>query len=106
MKYEIERTPTFKKDFKLDQKQGLDLNKLKEIIILLANGEPLPPKNKDHQLKGNYKGHRECHIEPDWLLIYKIQDDMLILTLVRTGSHRSCSICKNYSPVNRFTRRR
>lgn len=87
MKYEIERTPTFKKDFKLDQKQGLDLNKLKEIIILLANGELLPPKNKDHQLKGNYKGHRECHIEPDWLLIYKIQDDMLILTLVRTGSH-------------------
>lgn len=87
MKYEIERTPTFKKDFKLDQKQGLDLNKLKEIIILLANGEPLPPKNKDHQIKGNYKGHRECHIEPDWLLIYKIQDDMLILTLVRTGSH-------------------
>lgn len=87
MKYEIERTPTFKKDFKLDQKQGLDLNKLKEIIILLANGEPLPPKNKDHQLKGNYKGHRECHIEPDWLLIYKIQDDMLISTLVRTGSH-------------------
>ena len=87
MKYEIERTPTFKKDFKLAQKQGLDLNKLKEIITLLANGEPLPPKNKDHQLKGNYKGHRECHIEPDWLLIYKIQDDMLILTLVRTGSH-------------------
>ena len=87
MKYEIERTPTFKMDFKLAQKQGLDLNKLKEIITLLANGEPLPPKNKDHQLKGNYKGHRECHIEPDWLLIYKIQDDMLILTLVRTGSH-------------------
>ncbi len=87
MKYEIERTPTFKKDFKLAQKQGLDLNKLKEIITLLANGELLPPKNKDHQLKGNYKGHRECHIEPDWLLIYKIQDDMLILTLVRTGSH-------------------
>ena len=87
MKYEIERTPTFKKDFKLAQKQGLDLNKLKEIITLLANGELLPPKNKDHQIKGNYKGHRECHIEPDWLLIYKIQDDMLILTLVRTGSH-------------------
>ena len=87
MKYEIERTPTFKKDFKLAQKQGLDLNKLKEIITLLANGELLPPKNKDHQLKGNYKGHRECHIEPDWLLIYKIQDDMLILSLVRTGSH-------------------
>ena len=87
MKYEIERTPTFKKDFKLAQKQGLDLNKLKEIITLLANGELLPPKNKNHQLKGNYKGHRECHIEPDWLLIYKIQDDMLILTLVRTGSH-------------------
>lgn len=87
MKYEIERTPQFKKDYKLAEKQGLDLNKLKEVITLLANGEPLPPKNKDHQLKGNYKGHRECHIEPDWLLIYKVQDDMLILTLVRTGSH-------------------
>lgn len=87
MKYEIERTPQFKKDYKLAEKQGLDLNKLKEVITLLANGEPLPPKNKDHQLKGNYKGHRECHIEPDWLLIYKVQDNMLILTLVRTGSH-------------------
>jgi len=87
MKYEIERTPQFKKDYKLAEKQGLDLNKLKEVITLLANGDPLPPKNKDHQLKGNFKGYRECHIEPDWLLIYKIQDDMLILTLVRTGSH-------------------
>lgn len=87
MKYEIERTPQFKKDYKIAEKQGLDLNKLKEVVTLLANGEPLPPKNKDHQLKGNYKGHRECHIEPDWLLIYKVQDNMLILTLVRTGSH-------------------
>lgn len=87
MKYEIERTPQFKKDYKLAEKQGLDLNKLKDVITLLANGESLPPKNKDHQLKGNYKGHRECHIEPDWLLIYKVQDNMLILTLVRTGSH-------------------
>ena len=87
MKYEIERTLQFKKDYKLAEKQGLDLNKLKEIITLLADGYPLPPKNKDHQLKGNYKGYRECHIEPDWLLIYKIQNDMLILTLVRTGSH-------------------
>lgn len=87
MKYEIERTPQFKKDFKLAEKQGLDLNKLKEVITLLANGDPLLPKNKDRQLKGNYKGYRECHIEPDWLLIYKIQDDVLILTLVRTGSH-------------------
>lgn len=87
MKYEIERTPQFKKDYKLAEKQGLDLNKLKEVVTLLANGEPLPPKNKDHQLKGNYKGHRECHIEPDWPLIYKVQDNILILTLLRTGSH-------------------
>lgn len=87
MKYAIERTPQFKKDYKLAKKQGLDLEKLKEIIYLLANGETLPEKNRDHPLKGNYSGHRECHIEPDWLLIYKIERDMLVLSLVRTGSH-------------------
>lgn len=54
---------------------------------ILANGETLPPKYKDHELKGNYQGHRECHIEPDWLLIYKIENDILILTLTRTGTH-------------------
>lgn len=87
MKYYIERTQQFKKDYKLAQKQGLDMEKLKEVITLLAEGKSLPKNNKDHQLKSNYKDHRECHIEPDWLLIYKIKEDALILTLVRTGTH-------------------
>ena len=68
MKYEIERTPHFKRDYKLAVKQGRDIRKLKEIVIKLANGEELPQKNHDHQLKGNYLGYRECHIDPDWLL--------------------------------------
>lgn len=87
MKYAIERTTQFKKDFKLIEKQGLDTSKLREIIIKLANGEKLPDANKDHELKGSYSGYRECHIEPDWLLIYKISENVLILSLVRTGSH-------------------
>ena len=87
MKYSIERTNQFKKDFKLAEKQGLDLNLLKEIIFKLANGEKLSDKHKDHELKGEYKGYRECHIEADWLLIYKISEDVLILSLVRTGTH-------------------
>lgn len=87
MKYSIERTNQFKKDFKLAEKQGLDLNLLKEIIIKLANGEKLPDKHRDHELQGNYKGYRECHIEADWLLVYKISEDVLILSLVRTGTH-------------------
>lgn len=60
---------------------------LKEIIADLANGNPLPDKNSDHPLTGNWVGHRECHILPDWLLIYRIEDDVLVLTLARTGSH-------------------
>ena len=53
----------------------------------LANGETLPPENRDHELTGNWVGHRECHIQPDWLLIYRIEDDVLVLTLARTGTH-------------------
>ena len=87
MKYSIERTTQFKKDFKLAEKQGLNLDELEKVVLMLANGEKLPEKYKDHELKGNYAGYRECHIEPDWLLIYKIMEQVLILTLVRTGSH-------------------
>lgn len=87
MKYRIERTPQFKKDYKLAQKQGLDIEKLKNVISILANGETLPAKNRDHALKGNYNGHRECHVEPDWLLIYKLENETLVLSLVRTGTH-------------------
>lgn len=87
MKYSIERTAQFKRDFKLAEKQGLDMNELAKVITTLANGETLPEKYRDHELQGNYKGHRECHIEPDWLLIYKISKKILVLSLVRTGSH-------------------
>lgn len=87
MKYSIERTAQFKKDFKLAERQGLDMDELKKIILILANGEVLPEEYKDHELKGNYKGHRECHIDPDWLLIYKITESVLVLSLVRTGTH-------------------
>ena len=77
----------FKRDLKLMAKRGLDLNLLDNIVEKLANEEPLDPKNKDHELKGNYKDFRECHILPDWLLIYRVDDTELLLFLSRTGSH-------------------
>ena len=86
-KYEIRNTSQFKKDYKLAKRRGLDLNLLKDIISKLANGEPLDSKHKDHPLSGNWIGHRECHIQPDWLLIYRIEEDVLVLTLTRTGTH-------------------
>ena len=87
MKYEIKFTTQFKKDLKLAKKQGKNLNKMYAIIEKLANGESLDAKFRDHDLTGNYKGCRECHIEPDWLLIYEIVNDVLILMLHRLGSH-------------------
>ena len=87
MKYEIQRTSQFKKDFKMALKRNCDIKKLKNIITLLANGETLPEACCDHPLKGDYNGYRECHVEPDWLLVYKITESVLILTLYLTGSH-------------------
>ncbi len=87
MKYDLIRTTKFKKDFKKAIKNGNDINKFKEVVRLLQNGETLPPKNKDHYLTGNWNGYRECHIEPDWLLIYRIDKTELVLVLTRTGSH-------------------
>ena len=86
-KYEIKNTTQFKKDYKLAKRRGLDIDLLKNIITKLANGEPLDSKHKDHSLSGNWLGHRECHIQSDWLLIYRYEDDFLILTLARTGTH-------------------
>ncbi len=86
-KYTVKTTTLFKKDFKLAMKRGLNIELLENIIALLAMGEPLAEKNKDHALTGNWVGHRECHILPDWLLIYRIEDDVLVLTLARTGTH-------------------
>ncbi len=87
MKYEIERTSQFKKDYKLAKKRGLDLSELKKVISLLADGEALPLEYRDHILSGSFSGYRECHVKPDWLLIYKITENLLILTLYRTGTH-------------------
>lgn len=84
-----EFTGQFKKDYKLAMKRGCDPEKLSEVIALLVNEQPLPEKYRDHALVNsrNYKDVRECHIEPDWLLIYKIEQKILILKLIRTGSH-------------------
>ena len=80
-------TNQFKKDYKLAMKRHLNIGILDDIIRMLASGEQLPEKYKDHALTGNWVGHRECHIQPDWLLIYRIENDLLVLTLTRTGTH-------------------
>jgi len=79
------RGAQFKRDVKLAERRGKDLAKLRELILLLVEGASLPPRYKDHSLGGNWKHHRDCHIEPDWLLLYKIDGDDL--HLVRTGTH-------------------
>lgn len=80
-------TGQFKKDYKLAMKRGLNMDLLDNAIRILASGESLPANYNDHALTGNWKGYRECHIQPNWLLIYRIENDMLVLTLQRTGSH-------------------
>lgn len=87
MKYIVKPTTQFKKDFKLAMKRSMKIELLEEMIAMLAMGETLPDKHKDHALTGNWVGHRECHILPDWLLIYRIEDEVLVLTLARTGTH-------------------
>lgn len=77
----------FKKDYKTIMKRGYNLRLLQNVVTLLCNEQQLPPKYKDHPLIGDYEGLRECHITPDWLLIYKIEQDTLTLILSRTGTH-------------------
>ena len=83
----VKPTSRFKKELRKAVKRGLDDKKLREIVTLLANRQALPPENKDHELKGNFSGYRECHVQADWLLIYKVKDDILVLSLERTGTH-------------------
>lgn len=85
--YKVRMTSKFQKDLKRAKKRGYDIRLLTEIIKLLIDGKPLPAKNRDHDLSGNYSGARECHITPDWLLIYEVFDNELILYLTRTGPH-------------------
>lgn len=84
-----EFTGQFKKDYKLAIKQGCNPDKIQSVISMLMNEQPLPEKYKDHALTSsrNYKNMRECHIEPDWLLVYKVERERLILKLIRAGSH-------------------
>ncbi len=84
-----EFTAQFKRDYKLAVKRGFDPKKLEELVLLLCSQQPLPKFYHDHALENsrNYKGMRECHIQPDWLLVYKIVQETLILKLIRTGSH-------------------
>ena len=85
--YTIKFTNKFKKSYKLMIKQGKDISLLDEVISVLSQGKLLADKYKDHALTGKFKSFRECHIKPDWLLIYMIDHNILILTLVDTGSH-------------------
>lgn len=86
-KLTVKPTTQFKKDYKQAMKRRLDIELLNTVIAALAMGEALAEKHKDHALTGNWAGHRECHILPDWLLIYRIDDGVLVLTLARTGTH-------------------
>ena len=87
MNRKVYETTQFKKDYKLMKKRGLNINLLKDCIRILVAEEELPPKYRDHSLTGNWSGYRECHIQTDWLLIYRIENNNLILVLSRTGSH-------------------
>lgn len=80
-------TTKFKRDYKRAMKRGLDINRLDQVIRTLAAGEELASSHRDHALGGEWRGHRECHVQPDWLLIYYVDGERLVLTLTRTGAH-------------------
>lgn len=87
MSYQIFPSSQFKKDLKLAKRRGYPVALLRDVIAKLAEGEPLAPKFRDHELSGNFRGCRECHVLPDWLLIYEKQEEKLFLYLNRTGTH-------------------
>lgn len=87
MKYEVKFTNQFKKDLKLPKKQNKDLDKLFEVVNILTDGGTLDARYRYHDLYGNYKGTRECHIAPDWLLVYEICGEVLVLMLYRLGTY-------------------
>jgi mRNA interferase YafQ len=85
--YNIKYTSQLKKDYKLAIKRGNDISLLQKIVELIASGQPLPDKYKEHALSGNWGGYKECHLAPDWLLIYYIEENISMVTFARTGSH-------------------
>lgn len=86
-KYQLDSTGSFARDLKRIKKRGYDIRLLEAVVDKLQSDIPLEPKYKDHALTGNWKGCRECHIQPDWLLVYKKYEDTLVLVLMNTGTH-------------------
>ena len=86
-KYSLKATGKFKKNYKMMMRRGYDMSHINSVIDILRRGEKLDEKYKDHILSGEFLGYHECHIKPDWLLVYAINDDVLILTLIETGTH-------------------
>ena len=86
-KYIVKLTTQFREDYRLAMKRGMKIEPLYEIVVQLAMGMTLPERNRVNEWTDNWVGHRACHIRPDWLLVYRIEDDVLILTLSRTESH-------------------
>ena len=84
MKYEVKYTTQFKRDYKLIKKRGFNIAELQAVVTMLAEGKALPETYRDHALIGSYRNARECHIRPDWLLIYSISNEILVLELMRT----------------------
>lgn len=87
MKYRIVKTTRYRKELKKMLRRGKDIRKIGAVVKMLAMGETLPPQYHDHALSGDLAGLRDCHIESDWVLLYSIEDDLLVLTLTRTGTH-------------------
>lgn len=87
MLYNLETTKRYDREFARAKRRGLNENDLFEVVGKLVNGEKLPLKNRDHALKGDYKGTRECHVHPDWLLIYEKEETLKLIRLMRTGTH-------------------
>ncbi|MDR0903089.1 MAG: type II toxin-antitoxin system YafQ family toxin [Ruminococcus sp.] len=85
--YTLEQTKQFKRDLKRLAKQKKDMSKLEKVIDMLSEGKPLPPEYEDHPLNGQFRKDRECHIEPDWILIYQIKKKEMILKMIQTGTH-------------------
>lgn len=96
--YTIIQTSVYKKDLRLAKRRGLDLRKLNEVVGMLAQGQKLPEKCHDHALKGEWQGNRECHVAPNWLLIYRKNEHTVELRLVRTGTHDDLELEYPHSP--------
>ena len=92
MKYRIVKTTRYRKELKKMLRRGKDIRKIGAVVKMLAMGETLPPQYHDHALSGDLAGLRDCHIESDWVLLYSIEDDLLVLTLTRTGTHSNLGL--------------